>query len=87
MKNVIKNILWCILNHLDPFEFVKVDIDTHEVKMQIGKRFFRKNEWTHFAGTVEMWVKKEGKGEQRMDEIKIYRNGKLSAKKYSRDPK
>ncbi len=76
MKKLIINILWFFLDKLSPAEFIKTDFDTNQIIITVGKKFYRKNEWTHFCGAVAGWIKKTPET-QIISEVMVFKGGEL----------
>jgi hypothetical protein len=75
MKEITMNILWWVLNKLDPLRVVQVSIDIKEIKIKLNKKYWKRDEWTHFGTTIMFWGKINEKGRKSYKEIAIYNNG------------
>lgn len=78
MKNLLINILWYLLNRLDKQNIKITKIGDEEITYKLSKNYFRKNEWTNLALTLDYWIRFEDNKTKPIvfENIKIYSNAK-----------
>lgn len=83
MKKIALNILWFLVNKLDPLTVTAVTVGRSEVAFVFSKGFLRAGEWEHLAFTGSVWMKADANGELgHYRDITIYKNGET---KYHQD--
>lgn len=79
MKKLIVNILWFLINKLDPLSIESTNITTEGITIKFKKRFLRKDTWHMLTTTINLWVKK-GDTKSEIAEVCIWKDTKLSEK-------
>lgn len=60
MQNIIKDILWYLLNKLDPLQYKKIEINK-DVIVKVSKQYFKVNDFNHISLNINYWLKIDSK--------------------------
>lgn len=75
MKKITLDILWFLINKLDPLTVRGADIGKYAVTLNFQKGFLRANVWEHIAFSGYYWIKVDQDGRSaRVVDIAVYKN-------------
>ena len=73
MKKITINILWFLLNKLDPLNIGETQFSSKGFNIKFRKNFLRKNKWEMITITINAWIKNETE----IAEVSLYKNSDL----------
>jgi len=78
MKKIIKDLLWYILNKLDPLSIKSMEINNTQISITFNKDFWEVDKWNHLSATILCCLKVDSESKKTlMDNIFVYKDTEI----------